>query len=495
MKFKRSSGVLLHLTSLPSPFGVGDLGPAARAFADLLSESGQRYWQLLPVNPVGGGNSPYNPGSVFAGSPLLVSPELLEQDGLLPDPRTGEWTQLPTTRVDYGIVGALKEKLLRKAYDFFTNRGDCAEFEEFSAENSYWLDDYALFAALKADLGLPWFLWPQALRDRNAGALEDKRTKLKGETGFHRFIQFQFAEQWRSLKRYCADAGISLVGDVSFYVAYDGCDMWANRDIFKVDPEGRPLSVGGVPPDYFSETGQLWGNPVYDWDRLRAKGFYWWVQRLKKTLGLFDVVRLDHFRGYVSYWEIPAHAKTAQSGKWVNAPWESFFETVRGAFPTMPFVAEDLGVITPDVRDAMARLGLPGMNVLLFAFDGSPENPYLPERHSRNSVVYTGTHDTNTARGWFDDEASGKEKQRLFEYVGRELSSEQVSWALIRLAQTSVADLCVVPAQDILSLGSEARMNRPSVSDGNWEWRATQEQLGPGPFTRFKDMTSSCGRS
>lgn len=491
---KRSSGVLMHLTSLPSDFGIGDLGQAAYRFADLLSESDQSYWQVLPVNPVGSGNSPYNPRSVFAGSPLLISPEVLQREELLPELPEGVGEQFPSSRVDYGDARLLKKKMLQKAYELFKQRKDKAEFDEFSEANSRWLDDYSLYSALKEESGLPWYLWPKELRDRDPKALGDKGIELKDAIDSEKYVQFEFFRQWHSLKEYCADLEIALVGDVPFYVAYDSCDTWANREIFKVDIEGRPLFVGGVPPDYFSETGQLWGNPVYDWKRLKAQSFSWWTQRLKQTLELFDLVRLDHFRGYVAYWQIPARANTAQSGEWVDTPWESFFEIVREAFPAMPFVAEDLGVITSEVRDAIARLGLPGMNVLLFAFDGSPENPYLPEKHSRNSVVYTGTHDTNTVRGWFNDEASAGEKKRLFEYVGRELSDRQVSWEFIRLALSSVAGLSVIPAQDILSLGSETRMNHPSVSEGNWEWRVKPEQLASDSFRRLREMTDAFGR-
>ena len=484
----------MHMTSLPSGFGIGDLGPAAFRFASLLSESGQKYWQMLPVNPVGIGNSPYNPRSVFAGNPLLVSPEVLNQEKLLPELPDTRGTHSLSDHVQYDEIAVVKKDLLQKAYSRFKQTEDKKEFEEFCAASSDWLEDYSLFSALTESSGLPWYRWPKALRDRNPGELREVGVKLGEMVDREKYAQFEFFRQWRSLKEHCANLGIVLMGDVSFYVAYDSCDVWANRDMFKVDSEGRPRFVGGVPPDYFSETGQLWGNPVYDWERLEARGFGWWIERIEQTLKLFDVVRLDHFRGFVAYWEIPADAKTAESGEWISVPWESFFETVRKGFPSMPFVAEDLGVITPDVKDVMARLGLPGMNVLLFAFDSGQENPYLPENYSSNSVAYTGTHDTNTVRGWFRDEATSDQKRRLFEYTGKEFSDEQASWELIRLATMSVSGLSIIPVPDVLALGTEARMNRPSVSDGNWEWRATTQQLASDSFGKLRQMTEEYGR-
>ncbi len=451
---------------------------------------------MLPVNPVGLWNSPYHPRSVFAGNPLLISPELLKNEKLLFELPEETGVRSHPTRVDYNRVVLFKEKMLARAYEVFrSGGGDRSELEEFAVRNSHWLDDYALYSALKQESGnLPWYQWQKDIRDREKQALAEKRVKLRSLIEREEFIQFEFFNQWKSLRDHCAGLGISLVGDVLFYTAHDSCDVWANRENFKLNSEGMSLFVGGVPPDYFSETGQLWGSPVYDWERLKARDFGWWLQRLRQTLTLFDAVRLDHFRGFIAYWEIPADAKTAESGQWVHVPWEVFFEIVRIEFSSLPLIAEDLGVITPDVRDAMAKLGLPGMNVLVFAFDGGADNPYLPENHSRNSVVYTGTHDTNTVRGWFNDEATPDQKKKLFEYVGRDLTEEQVSWELIRLALTSRANLSVIPVQDVLSLGSEARMNRPSVSVGNWEWRATPGQLRSSSFRRLREMTDSTGR-
>jgi 4-alpha-glucanotransferase len=492
---KRSGGVLMHVTSLPSAFGIGDIGPMSLKFADIISESGQKYWQMLPVNPTGAGNSPYQPRSVFAGNPLLISPDVLKREKLVPELPEETGHQSSTNRVKFDSVIVSKERILKRAYEAFRRDGDKSEFNEFAATNSHWLDDYSLYTALKKENNdLPWYEWPKDVRDRETRALSEKRAKLERLIDQEEYTQFEFFRQWESLKEYCAGIGVSLVGDVSFYAAYDSCDVWADREIFKLRSDGRPLFVGGVPPDYFSETGQLWGNPVYDWEKLKSQNFRWWMQRLRQTLRLFDIVRLDHFRGFVACWEIPADAKTAEPGKWVDVPWESFFETVASDFHSMPFIAEDLGVITPDVKDAKMKLGLPGMDVLLFAFDGGTDNPYLPENHPRNSVVYTGTHDTDTVRGWFDDEATPEQKKRLFEYVGKELSSEQVTWELIHLAMESPANLSIIPVQDILSLGSEARMNRPSVSEGNWEWMADSIQLASDSFARLREITDACGR-
>jgi 4-alpha-glucanotransferase len=484
----------MSITSLPSDFGVGDLGPSALRFADLLSESGQRYWQVLPVTPTGLGNSPYNPTSAFAGNTLLISPEILEGEGLLHElPKTGNGRP-HSNRVDYGDALVLKREVIRKAHERFKEGSDHGEFEGFCEENSDWLECHSLYAALKEETDDPWYLWPQGLRDREPGALAEKGVQLKDLVDREKFAQFEFFKQWRSLKEHCAELGMGLVGDLSFYVAGDSADVWSNREIFKLDSEGMPMFVGGVPPDYFSETGQLWGNPVYDWDQLETQGFGWWTQRIQQTLKLFDVTRLDHFRGFVAYWEVPGDAKTAVSGRWVAAPWEAFFETLKSRFPSMPFVAEDLGVITPDVRAVMKRFGLPGMDVLLFAFEPGADNPNLPENHSPDSVAYTGTHDTNTVRGWFKDDATPEQKRGLFDYVGKELTEEEVSWEFIRLAQNSVAGLSVIPTQDVLSLGSDARMNHPSFADGNWEWRATPEQLTSNAFRRLGEETESSGR-
>jgi 4-alpha-glucanotransferase len=486
----------MSITSLPSDFGIGDLGPSAFRFADLLAESKQSYWQVLPVTPTGPGHSPYNPPSAFAGNTLLISPDVLEQDKLLDDYKASHG-QPQSNRANFGDAVTLKREMMRVASKRFNEKkGDgAAEFQEFCSANSAWLDDYCLYVALKEEMSEPWFLWPQGLRERDDLTLAEARLRLSDVIEREMFAQFQFSRQWGSLKRYCNGLGIGLVGDISFYVGADSADTWSNRALFKLAEDGRPAFVGGVPPDYFSETGQLWGDPVYDWDRLRAERFDWWVRRIRQNLGLFDLARLDHFRGFVAYWEVPATEKTAASGQWVSAPCEDFLQTLKRAFPSMPFIADDLGTITPDVRDFMTRFGLPGMDVLVFAFDSGADNPYLPKNHSPMSVVYTSTHDTNTVRGWSSEEASPEQKKRLFEYVGREFPEEQFGREFISMAMGSVAFMAIIPTQDVLLLGSEARMNRPSVSEGNWEWRATSGQLTVDAFKGLAEATQRSGRA
>jgi 4-alpha-glucanotransferase len=497
---KRSSGVLMSITSLPSHFGIGDLGPSAFRFADVLAESRQSYWEVLPVTPTGPGHSPYNPASVFAGNTLMISPQVLEQEGLLEDYKNSHG-QPQSNRANFIDAVPLKREMIRTAYRRFRElqqqqgEAGAAELEQFCSQNSVWLDDYVLYAALREELGEPWYLWPQELRDRDTGRLAEARLRLADVIERERFAQFQFFKQWRSLKRYCTNLGIGIVGDLSFYVGADSADTWSRRELFKLQEDGRPAFVSGVPPDYFSQTGQLWGDPVYDWDRLQAERFDWWVRRIRHNLELFDLARLDHFRGFVAYWEVPSTEKTAASGRWVPAPCEDFMQTLKRNFPAMPFIADDLGTITPDVREFMTRFGLPGMDVLVFAFDSDGDNPYLPKNHSPMSVVYTGTHDTNTVRGWFTDEAGQEQKRRLFEYLGGEVSEEQVSREFVQMALGSVAFLSIVPTQDILGLGSEARMNRPSIPEGNWAWTATSGQLTMEAFRGLAEATQRSGRA
>ncbi|MCL4518071.1 MAG: 4-alpha-glucanotransferase [Thaumarchaeota archaeon] len=481
----------MSITSLPSDFGIGDLGPSALRFAELLSECKQSYWQVLPVTPTGKGNSPYDSISSFAGNTLLISPEILAADGFLNDLPKISQDHSQASRVNYPDIIALKRKMIGAAYERFKEIGDHSDFQEFCGQNSAWLDDYALYVALRKESDEPWYLWPRKQRDRQSSAMAEKSTKLKDTIDLEKFAQYEFYRQWHSLRDHCTKLGIRLIGDLPFYVAYDSADIWCNREIFKLDKEGKPIVVGGVPPDYFSETGQLWGNPVYDWERLKEERFRWWTDRIQHALGLFDLVRLDHFRGFVAYWEVPSGEKTAIPGKWVPAPCEDFFQTVKSQFDSMPFIAEDLGLITPDVREIMKKFDLAGMKVLLFAFDSGPENPHLPEHHTQSSVAYTGTHDTNTVRGWFRDEATQEQKKRLFEYAGRALSEDEVCREFIHLALNSVASLAIIPTQDVISLGSEARMNQPAFAKGNWEWRATSEQLTSDAFKGLREETES----
>lgn len=453
----RVAGILLHITSLPSPFGIGDLGPTAYQFVDFLYASGQKLWQVLPLNPtcVEHGNSPYFSISLFAGNPLLISPELLCKDGLLSE-KDLEGCQVQGDKVDYPTAWSIKENILEKAYRNFSEND---EYRNFLEENAYWLEDFCRFKVLKDKYRKPWNVW----ESESIKGLEDKIKKEK-------FLQFVFFKQWKALKAYANSKGIKIMGDLPIYPAFDSSDVWSNKDLFKLDEHNSPYVVAGVPPDYFSKEGQLWGNPVYNWERLKEEGFSWWIRRIRHNLRLFDLLRLDHFRGFVAYYEVPASEKTAVRGRWVSAPAEEFFTKLKEEFPDFPFVAEDLGLITKDVEDIRDRFGFPGMKVLVFAFE-SENHPYMPHNHNKNSFVYTSTHDNMPVRGWYLQELDPSSKERLFRYLGRELSEEDVSYALIRLAYMSVSKACVVPMQDLLNLGQDARMNTPGKKEGNWEWR------------------------
>jgi 4-alpha-glucanotransferase len=470
----------------------------AYRFVDLLAETGQGYWQLLPLNPTSPecGNSPYISSSGFALNPLLISPEMLAADGLIEKAALDAIMVPESDRIRYRSVQYAKLEILKKAYKIFSEKGGAfsGEYEDFCARNAYWLDDYAVFTALREESGLPWYLWPEGLRRRAPEDLESAKERLEGAE-FHRFVQYIACRQWRLLKEHCRRKGIRIFGDLPFYVSHDSVDVWTNTRLFKLDSGGRPLFVSGVPPDYFSETGQLWGHPVYDWERLRETEFEWWMRRIERNAEMFDLVRIDHFRGLLAYWEVPAAEKTAMNGRWVKAPSEEFFETLRRRFPSLPFVAEDLGVITEDVKAAIKDLGIPGMKVLIFAFDGKPDNPYLPENHEPNSVSYTGTHDTNTVRGWFREEATQEVKDNLFRYLGRRVGEEEVSAEMVRLAMGSRSRLCVVPMQDVLNLGSEARLNVPSSPLNNYLWKMTGDLLCNERLAEFAQITRESGRS
>ncbi|MFH1311675.1 MAG: 4-alpha-glucanotransferase [Candidatus Eisenbacteria bacterium] len=494
----RGSGILMHVTSLPSAYGIGDLGPAAYRFADFLAESGQRFWQVLPMSPTSliQGSSPYSSVSAFACNPLLISPESLKERGLLSDSDIEPLPDLQQAGIDYGAVTAFKTRLHDAAYRRFRAIQDRGEYEGFCSQNSHWLGDFALFAALKTHFeGKTWNEWPDEFRDRNPEALDEMRFKLRDEMEKEQFIQFVLYRQWFGLKRYCNDKGIQIIGDIPIYVSLDSSDVWGDREIFKLDDAGKPTFVAGVPPDYFSVTGQLWGNPVYNWDQCRQNGFRWWLRRMEHTLSLFDIVRVDHIRGLVAYWEIPAKEKTAINGCWVEVPWRDFFDAMVNRFPELPIIAEDLGLITPDVKEMMKRYGFPGMKVLLFAFnDDNTDHPYRPHTYESNCVVYTGTHDNNTVRGWLEGEAREEDKRRLFAYVGRDVNAEEISWELIDLAMKSHADMAVFPMQDILGLGEDARMNTPADGEGNWGWRLLPDQIDPDVTSRLLAATQASGR-
>lgn len=494
----RGSGILLHITSLPSIFGIGDLGPAAYHFADFLTAAQQCFWQILPLNPTyaAQGNSPYSSHSAFAGNPLLISPELLVQEGHLKpsDIPRASWR---ADTVDYAAVGEHKKTLWERA--FARNKKRLAqdhEFNHFCRENASWLDDFALFIALKAHFhDVDWGSWPKDLRDRHAPALAEAQNKFRAQILQEKFIQYLFYQQWFALKKYCKNKNLQFIGDLPIYVSYDSADVWANPALFKLDGDKRPLGVAGVPPDYFSETGQLWGNPVYRWEVLQEKKYAWWARRLEHNLTMYDILRLDHFRGFVAFWEVPAGETTAESGQWVKAPVEDFFKTLFRHFPSLNIIAEDLGEITPDVRETIMRLGLPGMRILMFAFNEDVATSiHAPHNYPEHCVVYTGTHDNNTVKGWFKTEAGTEGRRKLSAYVGREIDARTVHLELIRLAMSSVAKMVIIAMQDVLGLGTKARMNFPGTCEGNWGWRLRAGQLTPALTKKLAALTQIYGR-
>jgi 4-alpha-glucanotransferase len=507
MNFPRASGVLLHPTSLPGPFGIGDLGPQAFAFADFLQSSGQSLWQVLPLGPTGYGDSPYACYSAFAGNTLLISPEQLVTEGLLnrselPSPLTGA-----NEEVDFARVHALKDDLLRKAYERYkrtTDTGLRSAFETFAQKYNAWLEDYALFRALKdAHVGIAWNKWEPALVRRTPAALARAREQLRDEVEAQMFYQFLFFQQWFALKTYCNENGIQVVGDVPIFVAHDSADVWTNPEEFKLDKNGTPLVVAGVPPDYFSTTGQYWGNPLYDWDRMQKEGFTWWIDRVQATLNVVDIIRVDHFRGFAACWEIPGGDETAERGQWVEAPGRQLFTAIRKALGELPIIAEDLGVITPDVVALRDDFGFPGMRILQFGFGGDTKNIDLPHNYTTNIVAYTGTHDNDTTVGWFKSvagEGSTRtakqiEQERTFCLNYLNSTGKEIHWDFIRALLSSVANTAIVPLQDLLGLGTEARMNLPNSTKGNWTWRFKAGALTEKIGNRLKDLTDWYGRA
>jgi len=496
---KRRSGILLHITSLPSPYGIGDFGPQAYKYADFLTEAKQCLWQILPLNPtsISHGNSPYSCYSAFAGNCILVSPELLAEEGFLDKSDTEYSASLPDDKVDYHTVTSFKEKILRKSYKTFkTQSVNKYEFNKFSKENAYWLDDYALFVSLKEHFnGKIWCDWPEEIRDREEESISKWCKKLQDRIEMEMFFQYIFYKQWHALKKYCNGKNIQIIGDIPIYVTYDSSDVWAHPELFKLDENKKPVSVAGVPPDYFSSTGQRWGNPVYQWNVLNETRYSWWIKRIEHNLKLFDVARLDHFRGFVAYWEVAADEETAINGKWTEAPVEDFFSVLFKHFPSLPIIAEDLGTITPDVKEIMDLFEFPGMKLLIFAFGKDiSTNPYIPHNYKKNCVVYTGTHDNNTIKGWFKNEITSGDKERLFKYLGCEVSEHEIHLKLIRLAMMSVADITIIPMQDILGLSEESRMNLPSRTGNNWVWRLLPEQITPFLTKELAELTEIYGR-
>lgn len=496
MPLARASGVLLHPTSLPGPYGIGELGRHAHAWVDWLADAGQRLWQVMPLGPTGYGDSPYQCFSAFAGNPYLISLERLRDQGWLTADELAAGEALPDARVDYGAVIEFKVEMLTRAERRFAAGADEPERDAlaaFEAGHAEWLSDFALFMALKdAHGGRPWADWAPPLRDRDPDALAWAREEHADAMRRHRTWQYWFHRHWLDVKTHANDAGIQVIGDLPIFIAYDSADAWANRELFFVGEDGTPTVVAGVPPDYFSETGQRWGNPLYRWKRMQERGFAWWIARFRSTLEFVDLVRVDHFRGFEAYWEIPADEPTAVQGRWVRGPGQPFFDALREALGELPILAEDLGVITPAVEQLRDANGLPGMKVLQFAFAGDASDPYLPHNYRRDCVVYTGTHDNDTTRGWYDT-APEAERDHVRRYLARDDAA--VALEFVRLALASVADVAIFPLQDALDLGSEARMNTPGRAAGNWSWRFRRNDVPDWLAPQLRDMAVLYGRA
>lgn len=493
----RRSGVLLSLTSLPSRFGIGDLGPEAARFAEFLKKAGQKFWQVLPLSVLdgGAGNSPYSPLSAFAGNPLLISPEMLVSTGLLDQENLKGIPDCTPGRIDYELVREIKDPILRLAYSNFKKFGQSSEYECFFKENRYWLEPYSFFAAIRECSDEKcWYNWPEALKFRHHEALHRYWEEHQDEIEYHRFVQYIFHEQMGVFRDCLEQFDLELVGDMPIYVTLNSADVWANPHLFELDENLSPTSIAGVPPDYYSETGQLWGNPLYRWDVMQNDGFQWWMSRFRHLFSFFDKIRIDHFRGLIGYWALPADAKTAEKGCWRSVPHERFFEALAWHFPERPFWAENLGVLTSEIEAARKGLGLPGMLVLHFAFTDPAHNLYAPHNHTPDNVVYTGTHDNNTTLGWFRKEGTPKEISNLILYLGKEVSAESICDDMIRMAMASVAETAVIPMQDYLGLGELSRINIPSKPYGNWEWRMCHGQTTDELAGRIFTLSQIYGR-
>ena len=501
MSFPRSSGILLHPTSLPSPFGIGDFGPAAYEFADFLASAGQSLWQMLPLGPTGYGDSPYQCFSAFAGNPVLISLSALADEGLLSAADLDNPPQFARDQVEYEQVNAFKLLKLGTAFHNFQSSAPehrRRRFESFKNAERDWLCDYALFRALKDKFGgIAWPKWDRPFQCRKAEALQQAHTELAQQIAEQEFQQFVFFEQWNALKSYCHAKKIRIMGDLPIYVAHDSADVWAHPEYFHLDEHGNADKVAGVPPDYFSATGQLWGNPIYRWDRMAAEGYSWWIERFRAAFRMFDMLRVDHFRGFEAYWEVPGGEKTAQNGIWIKGPGAELFAAVEAKLGSLPILAENLGVITPEVEAIRHRFGFPGMAILQFAFGNDPQGPsFRPHNYPRNLVAYTGTHDNDTVMGWWTskpgagsirtEEDIRKEREFTRRYLN--LDSEEINWVFIRTLMASVADTVVFPVQDILGIGGEGRMNTPGTATGNWRWRFRGENLDSRNAERLKEM-------
>ena len=497
MTAERISGVLLHVTSLPSKGGVGDFGPAAYAFVDFLAAAKQRVWQVLPLSPTGYGSSPYSALSAFAGNPVLISLEVLAQQGWIDAERIKD---LPGEKgpCDFGAAFEHKVPLIADAAQNFldhASEGDRQRFQKFCQDNTSWLTDYVLFTVLRRRFGYKsWSEWPREYCLRESAAMSTLMNESGRELAIEQVIQFFFSEQWSALRGYCVERKIRILGDVAIFVSYDSADVWTHPEIFELDDQRKPVRVSGVPPDYFSKTGQLWGNPLYKWSVLEEHGFDWWVARIRRALTLYDDVRLDHFRGFEAYWSVAATEVTALNGQWVKAPGHALFNRLREIFGELPFIAEDLGLITPEVDELREYFGMPGMRILQFGFADRGGHLYLPHRYVPNTVVYTGTHDNNTTLGWWLDDATEVERENVQIYLQPIEHAGEIVWTLIKAAAGSVAKTCIFPMQDILHLGSEARMNVPSAAAGNWVWRYAPNALHPDFATKLAKLMEMTDR-
>jgi len=501
MRFPRASGILLHPTCLPGPFGIGDFGREAFSFVDFLKEAGQRLWQVLPLNPTGYGDSPFQCFSAYAGNPLLINVAKLQADGILEASDLNDQPEFPVNSIDFGSVIRWKTGVLKRAATRFQHdaRGeDRRAFDNFCARNVSWLEDFALFMACKQEHdSISWNQWPADISRRTPDALNAARERLQEAVLMVQYWQFEFFRQWKEVQAYAHEAGIRIVGDLPIYIALDSADVWTNREYFQLSEDGRPLTIAGVPPDYFSATGQCWGNPIYRWDRLQQTGYRWWIDRFRAALDLYDAVRIDHFRGFEAYWEIPGTETTALNGRWVKGPGAEFFAALEREFGDLPIIAENLGVITPEVESIRHRFGFPGMAILQFAFGKDPQGPsFRPHNYERELAAYTGTHDNDTTVGWWNS-SGARDSTRTPEDVAKELTfarsylglkEEPIHWVMIRTILSSIADLAIIPLQDVLGLGSEARMNLPGTAKGNWDWRFSADALTSDLAHRLREM-------
>jgi len=507
MKFPRRGGILLHPTSLPGPTEIGDFGTEAYAFIDFLKQSGNRLWQVLPLNPTGYGDSPFQCFSASAGNPLLISLEKLAEQGVLSKADLEHDKGFPRDKVDYEAALHFKVPVLTKAAQTFLKRADRSEraaFEQFCQSNANWLDNFALFMACKnAHAGVRWTEWAADIAAHKPRALEEWTDRLASEIDVIKYWQFEFFQQWQALRSYAHEHGIRIIGDVPIYIAHDSADVWANRELFCLEPQGNPNRVAGVPPDYFSATGQLWGNPIFNWELLKSTGYRWWVERFRAAFRLYDIVRIDHFRGFEAYWEVPATESTAMNGRWVKGPGAELFSTLQQELGELPIIAENLGVITAEVEQIRHKFGFPGMAILQFAFGNDPQGPsFRPHNYVHNLVAYTGTHDNDTTLGWWNSEGTidsirtsedvVKEHTFARTYLGG--ADEPINWTMIRTVLASVADTAIIPMQDVLGLGTEARMNLPGTSRGNWRWRLQPGALSPELAKRLRELNQAYDR-